>query len=149
MEAGTLTLWTVVRFVHVVGAIVWVGGQLTLALVVSPVLRAAAAGPAQVAVMRDIGRRFAAVANLVVLPLQLGTDLALAWHRGVVLDSLSAPGYGRALAVKLVLVAGAVAAAAGHGVVAARRLSDWQRPLALASLALSLGVVLAAVSLVP
>lgn len=32
MEAGTLTLWTVVRFVHVVGAIVWLGGQLTLSL---------------------------------------------------------------------------------------------------------------------
>jgi hypothetical protein len=101
------------RFVHVVGAIVWVGGQLTLALVVTPALRAAVAGPAQVAAMRDIGRRFAAVANLIVLPLQLSTGLALAWHRGVVLSSFSAPGYGRALGVKLILVAAAVAAVAG------------------------------------
>ena len=149
MDVGALTWWTVMRFVHVVGAIVWVGGQLTLALVVTPALRAAVAGPAQVAIMRDIGRRFAAVANLIVLPLQLSTGLALAWHRGVVLSSFSAPGYGRALGVKLILVAAAVAAAAGHGMAAARRLSGWQRPLALASLGLSLGVVLAAVSLVP
>lgn len=149
MDAGALTWWTVVRFVHVVGAIVWVGGQLTLTVVVTPALRAASAGPAQIAVMRDIGRRFAAVANMVVLPLQLATGLALAWHRGVVLDSFSSPGYGLALGVKLVLVAAAVVAAAGHGMAAARRLSGWQRPLALASLGLSLAVVLAAVSLVP
>lgn len=134
---------------HVLGAIVWVGGQLTLTLVVTPALRAAVAGPAQVAVMRNVGRRFAAATNLVVLPLQLATGLALAWHRGVGLNSFSAPGYGRTLEIKLVVVAAMVVAAAGHGMAAARRLTALQRPLALASLVLSLGVVLAAVSLVP
>jgi uncharacterized membrane protein len=144
-----MTLWTLVRFVHVLGAVVWVGGQLTLTLMVAPVLRVTAAGTVQAAALRAIGRRFAAWANLVVLPLQLATGLALAWHRGVVLESLTAPGYGRTLGIKVVLATAAVAAAAAHGAAAARRAVGLQRPLALASLALSLGVVLAAVSLVP
>jgi uncharacterized membrane protein len=32
-------LWTLIRFVHVVGAALWVGGQLALTLVITPVAR--------------------------------------------------------------------------------------------------------------
>ena len=34
-----VSIWTLVRFVHVLSAMVWVGGQLLLSLLVLPVLR--------------------------------------------------------------------------------------------------------------
>jgi hypothetical protein len=38
-EASIVSIWTLVRFVHVLSAMVWVGGQLLLSLLVLPVLR--------------------------------------------------------------------------------------------------------------
>jgi hypothetical protein len=38
-EASIVSIWTLVRFVHVLSAMAWVGGQLLLSLLVLPVLR--------------------------------------------------------------------------------------------------------------
>jgi uncharacterized membrane protein len=32
-----VSIWTIIRFLHVIAAILWVGGQLTLSLIIRPV----------------------------------------------------------------------------------------------------------------
>ena len=140
--------WSLVRFVHVLAAMGWVGGQLLLSVVVLPVLRHAAEPALGGPVIRQTARRFGVVANTVLLPTLVASGIALAWHRGVRLDSLDDPGYGRLLAIKLVLVVASVALAAVHGIAATRR-PRGARPLAIAGLASSIGIVIFATALVP
>jgi putative copper export protein len=140
--------WSLVRFVHVVAAMGWVGGQLLLSGVVFPVLRAQLGPAERTPLVRATARRFALVANIVLLPTLIATGIALAWHRGVTFGSFDDPGYGRLLGIKLVLVATSVALAAVHGVLAMSR-PRLARPMAIAGVASSLAIVVFATALVP
>lgn len=140
--------WSLVRFVHVVAAMGWVGGQLLLSAVVLPVLRAQLEPAERVPLVRLTARRFALIANVVLLPVLVTTGIALAWHRGVTFGSFGQPGYGRLLGIKLVLVVVSVALAAVHGWLALAR-PRLARPLAIAGLGSSLGIVVFATALVP
>ena len=140
--------WSLVRFAHVVAAMGWVGGQLLLSTVVLPVLRAELEPAERGPLVRMTARRFALVANVVLLPALLATGIALAWHRGVTLGSFDDPGYGRLLGIKLVLVVASVVLAAVHGTLATAR-PRLARPLALAGLGSSLAIVVFASVLVP
>jgi uncharacterized membrane protein len=141
-----IDLWTVVRFTHVAGAALWVGGQLTLTLVVLPLARRALSDENRARVMPAVGRRFARITLVAFLPSQVLTGIALAAHRGVTVGSLAEPGYGRTLAAKLILVVVAMGTAAGHG-IAAKGQPTLARVLTLCSLVCSLGVVLLATAL--
>ena len=140
-------LWTLVRFLHVLSAMVWVGGQLTLTALLLPVIRARLAAADRAAVMRQIGRRFGMFTVTVFLPVQLSTGVLLAWHHGVTLASLTQPGYGRTLLAKLVVVALVLAASGVHGWAQGTRRADAARVFALGSLLGSLVVVLLATAL--
>lgn len=140
--------WSLVRFVHVTAAMGWVGGQLMLSGVVLPVLRDALEPRARVPLVRATAARFARVANYGLLPTLLVTGIALALHRSVRFGTLTEPGYGRLLAIKLVLVVIAVALAVSHGAIA-RRSPRATRPAALGGLGVSLLVVVFATALVP
>jgi len=142
-----VSLWTLVLFVHVVGATLWVGGQLTLTLVVLPLARRLMADDTRASVMPAVGRRFARITLAVFLPVQIATGVALAAHAGVTWESLAEPGYGRTLAAKLALVVVAMVAAAGHGIAAARGRAGLARAASLCALVCSLGVVLLATAL--
>lgn len=139
--------WTVVRFVHVAGAALWVGGQLALTLVVLPLARRLLAPEAKDRFTAQAGRRFGLLTAAVFLPAQLGTGWAIAWHKGVTWASLADPGYGRTLAAKLGLFALVMLAAAGHGIAHARGRPALARALAVLSLVASLGVLLLATAL--
>ena len=140
--------WSLVRFLHVTCAMVWVGGQLVLSGIVLPILRADLDPAARVPVVHAMARRFALVANAGLLPLLLATGIALAWHRGVTLEAFDDPGYGRLLGIKLVLVVASIALAAAHGILASRQ-APGARSAAVAGLATSLGIVVFATALVP
>lgn len=144
---GAVGPWSVVRFVHVAGAALWVGGQLALSLVVLPLARRMLAPEAKDRFTAQTGRRFGLLTGAVFLPAQLGTGWALAWHRGVTWSSLAEPGYGRTLAAKLALFAVVMLAAGAHGAAHARGRTDLARALAVVSLTGSLGVVLLATAL--
>ncbi|MEU8652441.1 hypothetical protein [Streptomyces sp. NPDC048737] len=143
----TVGLWSLVRFAHVAGAALWVGGQLALSLVVLPLARHLLAPDAKDRFTAAAGRRFGLLTGAVFLPVQLGTGWAMAWHRGVTWASLAEPGYGRTLATKLALFAVVMLAAAGHGIAHARGRAALARALAVVSLVGSLGVVLLATAL--
>lgn len=142
-----VTWWSLVRFVHVAGAALWVGGQLALSLVVLPLARRLLAPEARADFVASAGRRFGILTGAAFLPLQLSTGIALAWHKGVTWTSLTEPGYGRTLAAKLALFLVVMAAAGAHGVAHAKGRRDLAQALAVLSLVGSLGIVLLATAL--
>jgi len=145
----TITGWSLVRFLHVLAAMGWVGGQLLLSAIVLPVLRASGLEPeVRVPLIRAAAKRFALVANVVLLPMLLVTGLALAAHRHLSWRILGEAGYGRLFAVKMVLVVASVVLAAVHGILALKRPNS-ARPLAIAGLGASAGIVVFATALVP
>ncbi|MEU3979299.1 hypothetical protein AB0F77_04170 [Streptomyces sp. NPDC026672] len=144
---GGVGLWSFVRFLHVTGAVLWVGGQLALTLVVLPLARRLLAPEERDRFTAQAGRRFGLLTGALFLPLQLATGWAMARHRGVTLASLADPGYGRTLVCKLALFVVVMLAAGGHGLAHARGRAELARALAVVSLVGSLGVVLLATAL--
>lgn len=65
--------WTVVRFLHVLGLVFFLGGQMALAAAVAPVLRG------NETAMRTIAQRFA-IGSVVALVVIIATGIALASH---------------------------------------------------------------------
>ncbi|MFG3437357.1 hypothetical protein ACGF0J_08940 [Nonomuraea sp. NPDC047897] len=142
-----MTWWSVVRFLHVLGAALWVGGQLTVSLVVLPTARRLLDGERRAVVLRAVGRRFGLFTAAVFLPVQLGTGVAIAVHKGVTWASLLQPGYGRVLAAKLLLFCAVMLAAGLHGWASGAGRAGAARALAVASLVGSVGIVLLATAL--
>ncbi|WP_216215282.1 hypothetical protein [Amycolatopsis aidingensis] len=142
-----IDVWTLVRFVHIVGAALWVGGQLTISLAVLPPVRTLLGPDRRVSVLRSVGRRFAVITMAVFLPSQLATGLLLAWHNGVTWQSLTEAGYGRLLLAKLALFALVMVAASVHGIAQGRGRAWLARAAATAALTGSLGVLLLATGL--
>jgi len=77
-----LDLWSLVRFLHVVGAVVWLGGQLTVSALVMPVARDRLPEQARAGLMRVLGMRFGIATVAVLIPLQIATGVALTRHKG-------------------------------------------------------------------
>ncbi|MGD9571338.1 MAG: DUF4149 domain-containing protein [Thermoleophilia bacterium] len=104
-------LWTLVRFLHVLGAACWVGGMIVLGAVAVPAARGAGDPEAGRRVITAAARRFgvlaaAALATIVV------TGFALIDHRGLTLADLPDSDYGRRIVAKIgLLVAMAVVTA--------------------------------------
>lgn len=143
-----VTGWSLIRFVHVLSAMGWVGGQLVLTAVVLPALRRTLDPEVRGPVVRAAALRFAAMANVVLLPALIITGLALANHRGLSWGTLTEPGYGRLFAIKMGFVTASIILAAVHGILATRHPRS-ARPLAIAGLASSVAVVVFATALVP
>lgn len=139
--------WTFVRFVHVVGAALWVGGQLTLVLVVLPPLRSLLSVEQRGVALKSVGRRFAVITMAAFLPTQIATGWLLAVYEGVTWASLAEPGYGRMLAAKLVLFALVMVATSVHGIAQSKGRAGVARAASSAALVGSLGVVLLATGL--
>ena len=112
--------WSIVRFLHVMGAIVWVGGQVTLSAAVVPAMATHLDAATRSTLGRAVGRRYAVMAVAIGLPVQIATGIALAFDRGVTFRSFSRAGYGATLSLKIVLVVAAVASAAWHGIASAQ-----------------------------
>lgn len=128
-------LWTLVRFLHVLSAMVWVGGQLTLTAMLLPVVRARLAAGDRAEVMRHVGRRFGLFTLAVFLPVQIITGVLLS------------PGYGRTLLAKLIVVALVLAASGVHGWAQGTARAELARAFAVGSLLGSLVIVLLATAL--
>jgi uncharacterized membrane protein len=138
-----------VRFVHVLSAMVWVGGQLLLSLLVLPVLRRRLDAAIRAPLTREVGVRFGIFTVAVFLPLQVGTGIALAAHRGVAVRDLAEPGYGRTLGAKIALFAVVLLVSGMHGMAVGRGRDRLGRLLGIATLLGSVGVVLLATALIP
>lgn len=97
-------LWTLVRFLHVLGAATWVGGMIAIGAVAVPAARAAGDRDAGRRVMISAGRRFG-VLGAVAWVVLLGSGFGLLHHRGLELGDLPDSDYGRRLIAKICLLA--------------------------------------------
>ena len=137
------------RFVHVLSAMVWVGGQLLLSLLVLPVLRRRLDAASRAPLTREVGVRFGVFTVAIFLPVQIASGIALAAHRGLTVGDLAEPGYGRTLGEKLTLFAVVLVISGVHGAAVHRGQDRLARLLGIATLVGSVGVVLLATALVP
>lgn len=144
-----IDFWSIVRFLHVTGAVVWVGGQLALSLVVRPAAVRTLDDESRYEFFVDAGRLFGRISTYALAPLLLATGLALIYHRGVTIGGLSQPGYGVILAVKIVLALVSFAIAAFHGMLSSRGTPGTARAVGITGGLVSLGIVLLATALVP
>lgn len=142
-----IDVWTVVRFVHVISAVIWVGGQLTLSLFVRPVV-AGRDHEGWREVFIAVGSRFARFSTWILFPALLATGLALSYHRGVEYGAFRLPGYGTLLGVKVVLAMASFALAGVHGYLASRQSPGPSRVVGISGVVLSVAVVLLATALV-
>jgi putative copper export protein len=97
-------VWTLVRFVHVLGAACWVGGMIVLGAVAVPAARRAGDPAAGRRVVTAAARRFGAVGALAFAAL-VASGLALIDHRGIALSELPDSDYGRRVLAKMGLLA--------------------------------------------
>lgn len=142
-----MDFWSLIRFVHVLGAILWVGGQVTVSALVLPVARRRLGERERAELMRTLGLRLGVITMAGFIPTQVASGVLLAWHKGVTWASLGDPGYGRTLAGKLVAFVLVMLAAGLHGWANGVGRRTLARSLALASLLGSLVVVLLATAL--
>ena len=113
------TAWTLVRFGHLLGVAVWIGGMVFLGAVAVPVARASGGPEASRKLITTVARRFAPFAGAAWL-LILATGMGLIHHRGLTLGDLSATDYGQKLLAKLVILLAIGVLALVHGL--------WQGP---------------------
>ena len=135
------------RFLHVLGAIVWVGGQLTVSAILLPAARMRLVPAERTALLTAVGRRFALLTVAGFVPLQVATGWLLAVHHEVTWQALLEPGYGRTLLVKLVLFGVVMVAAAAHGIAQSRGRLRLSRTASILTLVASLAVVWVATAL--
>jgi len=151
--------------VHVLAALLWLGGMFFLGVVGAPVLRRVEPPALRAALFKDLGLRFRGVGWIAIAVL-LVTGVGNLWFRGLlswaVLGSAQfwATSYGHVLAWKLVAVAamlvisalhdfvlGPAASAARAGTPEALRWRRWAALLARVNALVGLVVVIAAVRL--
>jgi putative copper export protein len=112
-------LWTLVRFLHVTGAAIWVGGMIALGAVAVPAARLAGDPAAGRRVIRTAARRFGAIGGL-TLAVIAASGFGLIHHRGLGVDQLPASDYGRRIIAKMILLVLMAVVALLHGL--------WQGP---------------------
>jgi putative copper export protein len=110
-----------IRSLHLIGAAVWAGGMVMLALAVGAARRTVAEQQ-RVALFRSLGRRFLVAGGIAMLVLiATGTDMAA--DRLAAWSDLTDTDYGERLLAKLVLVAVVIALTLFHSLVQGPALS--------------------------
>lgn len=166
-----ITIWAVVRWLHLLAAMVWVGGMLFLLLVLLPVVRRELAPQERTLLVARVGQRFERVSLLALLVLVV-TGILNAERRNVQWGRLSEYAWGQTLHTKLEILGVVIvltlvhtryygrrlerlAERAARGEVTGEALAREQRRLRIGSgvlsalnLLLTLAIVLLAASLV-
>ena len=162
------SLYIAAVWLHVLAAIVWIGGMTFLSLILVPALRTPALSATRAAVLHETGVRFRRV-GWISLAVLVGTGVLLLALRGVGSADLASgafwgSAFGSVLAVKLLLVATVVLLSAVHdfrigplasrllrtepGSARAQRLRAQATLIGRANLLLALAILAAAVMLV-
>jgi len=112
---------TLVRSLHLMGAAVWVGGMVMLALAVGAA-RKTVSEHERIALFRSLGRRFL-VAGGIAMAVLIATGIDMASDRLAAFGDLFDTDYGKRLAEKLALVVVVIGLTLFHSLVQGPRLS--------------------------
>lgn len=119
-------MYQALAFLHILAAVIWIGGMLFIALVMAPAVRRMQEPPgASARVLRMAAQRFRGIAWL-MLAFLVATGLWMLIERGVnPLDIFTAPGtFMDTLRVKVIFVLVALALAALHDFVLGPRVAQ-------------------------
>jgi uncharacterized membrane protein len=117
------SIWTLVRWVHLLSAIAWIGGQLFILLVLLPIMRGALPRDERTILFARVGRRYGVV-SWVALTLLIVSGFLNGERRHIAWEHLDASSYGRILAAKLVLVAVVIVVTLVHALYFGRRITQ-------------------------
>lgn len=108
---------TAVRWLHLLATISWLGGSIFITAVLAPILRRTMSPVERVVLVDTVGNSFSVIAWSAIAVLLI-TGVVNAFFRlgsiEGILAGLAAPGYGRVLLLKLILVGGVVLLTALH-----------------------------------
>ncbi len=116
-------MWAWIRWIHLTSAIVWIGGQLFILIVLLPIMRTALPRNERTILFAQVGRRYAVV-SWIALTLLVVTGFLNGERRGIVWSRLPDSTYGRILLVKLVFVGVVIAITLVHALYYGRRITE-------------------------
>ncbi len=96
-------IWTLVRFLHILGVAVWLGGMIFLGAVAVPIARATEGPQGGRVLITRVAQRFGALGGLAWVTILLSGGLLLN-HRNVSFDDLTSSDYGRRILIKIILL---------------------------------------------
>ncbi len=114
-----MSIWTLIRFAHVLGVTVWLGGMLFLGLVAVPAARATGDRGTSRVLITDVAKRFGKLGGAAWV-LILVTGGGLMSHRDLRFGDLTSSDYGKKILAKLILLLLIGVAVVVHGM--------WQGP---------------------
>ena len=98
-----ISIWVLVRWLHLLAAITWIGGMIFIVLVVLPVVRPMLRADDRALLIGRIGTRYGVVSVVALITLLI-TGYFNGERRDVDWADLTATGYGKRLLIKLLLV---------------------------------------------
>jgi copper resistance protein D len=116
-----ISIWVIIRWLHLMSAIAWIGGMLFIGLVLIPVTRAALPSTERTLLFDKVGHRYGMVSTI-SLVLLLVTGYFNGEHRQVDWAHLMDTPYGQTLALKLALVALVIGITLVHALYVGRRI---------------------------
>lgn len=105
----------VVHWLHVMSAIIWIGGMVFASWVLQPVLSRSLSASLRMPLYREMGKRFKMI-QLAALGALLATGAYKLWELGITVDVFGLP-YGRVLMMKLTLVLAVIILSALHSYI--------------------------------
>lgn len=131
------SVWAVIRWVHIMAAITWIGGMLFILIVLLPILRRALPAEERIVLFAKVGERYGTL-SWVSLAVLVVSGFLNAEHRGLNWGRLLVTDYGRTLGLKLLFVAIVIVITLVHAFYYGRRitrLAERARDLGAADLA--------------
>lgn len=120
---AVFSIWSWIRWVHIMSAIAWIGGQLFILLVLLPIMRTALPRNERVIVFAQVARRYAVV-SWVALTLLIITGVLNGERRSVSWEHLTRSSYGQILLTKLIFVAFVIIITLVHALYYGQRMTE-------------------------
>lgn len=120
---SVFSIWSWIRWVHIMSAITWIGGQLFILIILLPIMRTALPRNERTLLFARVGQRYAVV-SWIALTLLVVTGILNGERRGIDWTRLTASSYGQILLAKLILVAVVIVITLVHALYFGRRITE-------------------------
>lgn len=117
------SIWAFIRWIHLISAITWIGGQLFILVILLPIMRTALPRNERTLLFAQVGRRYAIV-SWIALALLVVTGFFNGQRRGIDWSRLPDSAYGRILMAKLIIVTVVIVITLVHALYFGRRITE-------------------------